>query len=105
MAVLLTHCAHHVHVQALFGACNETWMDAGNYCAQTCGREPCAPVPLGAVREPANTAVAAVPELCTDSQPDSKLTCAEQKALGKCNETWMTEGGYCAGTRSGPARG
>eukprot|EP00884_Botryococcus_braunii_P017443 jgi/Botrbrau1/4382/Bobra.105_2s0028.1 len=35
---------------------------------------------------------------CTDAAPDSAYTCAEQKAFGKCDESWMEAFAYCQST-------
>lgn len=37
------------------------------------------------------------PSTC-DDKPTPGYTCAQQKSWGKCNETWMTGGGYCRQT-------
>eukprot|EP01026_Neomeris_dumetosa_P005917 TRINITY_DN11809_c0_g1_i1.p2 TRINITY_DN11809_c0_g1~~TRINITY_DN11809_c0_g1_i1.p2 ORF type:complete len:249 (+),score=23.79 TRINITY_DN11809_c0_g1_i1:68-748(+) len=36
-----------------------------------------------------------VVEGCTDIAPDDVYTCEKQKEFGKCDNTWMINGGYC----------
>ena len=96
-------------------------MTAGNYCAATCGR--CSPAAAAASPSPppaASPAPAAAPDGtagapapatpgagCSDvpAPPEAAdvvspvpLSCAEQKAFGKCESPWMVAGNYCAAT-------
>lgn len=43
---------------------------------------------------------------CSDNVPPGGYTCAQQKGYGKCAESWMTSGGFCAKTcgRCSPAK-
>eukprot|EP01026_Neomeris_dumetosa_P073011 TRINITY_DN7465_c0_g1_i1.p2 TRINITY_DN7465_c0_g1~~TRINITY_DN7465_c0_g1_i1.p2 ORF type:complete len:204 (-),score=36.04 TRINITY_DN7465_c0_g1_i1:221-832(-) len=34
-------------------------------------------------------------EICTDVAPAGEYTCAQQKDFGKCNSSWMVDGGFC----------
>jgi hypothetical protein len=55
-------------------------------------RAPCTPADANRT-----LAVAAVPELCSDTAPPgSNYTCAEQKAFGQCSAEFITKGGHCA---------
>jgi len=38
------------------------------------------------------------PCICTDTQPDSKYTCAQQKAFGKCSQNFVLGQGHCQTT-------
>ncbi len=46
---------------------------------------------------PAHT-TAGAPSACTDIPPSSAYTCQDQARFGKCNESFVVQGGYCQKT-------
>ncbi|KAK9805576.1 hypothetical protein WJX72_006079 [[Myrmecia] bisecta] len=71
-------------MQKTYGKCSAPWMQAGNFCAATCGT-------CGG----GGGAVPAPPQ-CTDVAPPGPYTCAQQKSFNKCSAQWMAP--YCAQT-------
>ena len=60
-------------------------MVSEGFCAYSCNR--CWSWPIGP------------PDLsCNDTAPDTQYTCPQQALFGKCNDTWIVAGGYCAST-------
>ncbi|PSC67673.1 U6 snRNA phosphodiesterase [Micractinium conductrix] len=91
--------------QKAAGKCDSPWMLAGSYCAATCGHCPAgdgAAAPAAAPAAPVTETVAAAPApACADvPPPETDMSCAEQKAAGKCDSPWMVSGNYCAATCS-----
>ncbi len=97
------------------------------FCQTTCGRCTCPPGSSSATSSPATsppsnpqsppslpssppvTTSVTIPTTstptstptpcsCTDTQPDGKYTCAQQKAFGQCSAKFVTEQGHCQTT-------
>lgn len=60
----------------------------------------------GSISGAAGVSAASTAAKCSDNVPPGGFTCAQQKGYGKCAESWMTSGGFCAKTcgRCTPAK-
>lgn len=111
----------HLLLQKSLGQCNAISGAAPGvpegFCQKTCGRctctaastpstsssntpsTPSTPSPSTTTRSPSELTGTSqskpTPCSCTDTQPDSKYTCAQQKAFGKCSDSFVAGKGNC----------
>lgn len=84
--------------QKRFGKCWGGWMLDGGFCDATCDRCTFCPRSQQQQRSPVPSKAedAGAGGSCTDdAPPESKFTCAEQRALGKCLADWMLKSNAC----------
>lgn len=79
------------------------------FCQKTCGRCTCTatstpssssntPTTSPSTTADGTTQLKPTACTCTDSQPDSMYTCAQQKSFGKCSESFVAGKGHCQTT-------
>ncbi|KAL0040868.1 hypothetical protein WJX79_008001 [Trebouxia sp. C0005] len=75
------------------GFCQLTCNHCNNYCVPKNGKSvPAAPT------TPSGSSSSSSSGSCSDNPPSKQYSCAQQKSFGKCNQSFMTQGNYCAKT-------